>query len=230
MTHPYRVFFEHPVRGIFGPMVWGRSYANMLYLLIGFPVGLIYFVFYVTGLSLGVGLLVLGIGAAILALMVLLARPLGRFERALAIHLLGANVPPVRPEPLPDRDIGTWLKDVYTNAVTWKSLAFLLLKFPLGLASWILVIVGLSLALGLIAAPLIVGLGGEVELGFWEPTTVGEAWAVVPVGLAVFLVAIHLFNAVAWTWAQLARFMLGSRVPSSPSPSADSIQLAPVTI
>jgi hypothetical protein len=124
MTNPYEAVREHPLRAIFGPVVWGRTYARILYLIIGFPLGLLYFVLYVTGFALGLGLLVIGIGVAILAALILLARPLGRLERVLAIHLLGEDVPPVRIEPLPDREFSTWLKDVYPSAVTWKSLAW----------------------------------------------------------------------------------------------------------
>jgi hypothetical protein len=230
MTNPYATFREHPLRAIFAPVVWGRTYARILYLIIGFPLGLLYFVLYVTGFALGLGLLVLGIGVAILAALILLARPLGRLERVLAIHLLGEDVPPVRIEPLPDREFSTWLKDVYTSAVTWKSLFFLLIKFPLGLASWIVVVVGLSVSLSITAAPVVVAFGGDVEFGFWEPATVGEALILVPIGLVLVLLAIHLFNAIAWTWSKLARFMLGSRAISSPSRPAEAIHLAPAPI
>ena len=53
---PYATFSTHPLRGIFGILAWPRTYTNLVYLLIGFPLGLAYFVFYVVGGSLGIGL------------------------------------------------------------------------------------------------------------------------------------------------------------------------------
>lgn len=38
----------------FGVAVQGRTYLNMLYLLLSFPLGLSYFVILVTGLALGI--------------------------------------------------------------------------------------------------------------------------------------------------------------------------------
>ena len=62
MSNPYSTLFDRPLRGILAPVVWGRTYFNLLYLLIGFPLVPSYFVLYLIGLSIGVGLLVLGIG------------------------------------------------------------------------------------------------------------------------------------------------------------------------
>jgi hypothetical protein len=229
MTNPYERFFDRPLVGIFGPLVWWRSYTNLFYLLIGFPLGLAYFVLYVTGFSLGLGLLVLGIGALILAVMILLARPLGIFERALANRLLGAGVPPIRRQPLPDDELRTWLEDVFTSPVTWKSLVFLSLKFPLGLASWIAVVVGLSVVLAFLAAPIVFAAGGELYLGFWEPATLRESFLLIPFGLVGYILAIHLFNGLAWAWGRFARLMLGVGAPSPPAAPVPVLHPAPVS-
>ena len=41
---------------IFGPATERQTYLNLLYLLLSFPLGIAYFVFLTTGLSLGTGI------------------------------------------------------------------------------------------------------------------------------------------------------------------------------
>lgn len=219
-TSPYASFSSNPFRAIFGILTWPRTYLNLLYLMIAFPLGLAYFVFYVVGGSLGIGLAILGIGLVLLFLLVPAAWALAHFERLLANALLGANVP----EPAPTRlaEGGwPWVKSVYGNSVTWKGLAFQLLKFPLGLTSWICAVVALSIVGALIAAPLILHFGGTITISpWWIIDTPGEAWTTTAIGLASVLPALHLLNGVAYLWALLARFMLGRRQPAEPASPA----------
>ena len=219
-TSPYSSFWDHPARGIFGILAWPRTYLNLVYLLIGFPLGLGYFVFYVVGGSLGVGLAILGIGFVILFLLVLAAWALAHFERILANALLGADVP--RPAPTAVDEGGwPWVKSVLGNGVTWKGLAFQLLKFPLGLASWIVTIVVLSVVGGFIAAPIAVQFGATIQIDpWWVADTQREAWIATAVGLAALLPALHLLNGLAWLWAQFAKVMLGRREPKAPAAEA----------
>src|SRR3954468_22489681 len=74
-----------------------RSYRNLLYLLLAFPLGLTYFLFLVVGLSLGLGLTIIWVGLPVLLLVLLGSRALSALERQLAIGLLGAEVPPMAP-------------------------------------------------------------------------------------------------------------------------------------
>ena len=215
-SSPYASFASNPVRGIFGILVWPRTYLNIAYLMIGFPIGLAYFVFYVTGGALGAGLSVLGIGLVIQFLLVLAAWGLAHFERGLANTLLGANVPP--PPPTAIEEGGwPWVKSVFANPVTWKGLAFQLLKFPLGLASWIVTVVVISLVVGFVVAPIVVAVGGVIRIDpWWVADTAGEAWIATLIGLVAVIPALHLLNGVAYLWAMLARFMLGRREPREP--------------
>lgn len=64
-----------------------QSYFNIIYLLLGLPLGIAYFVFLVTGVSLGFGLLVIWVGVPILALVFLGAWAMCQFERVLTNHL-----------------------------------------------------------------------------------------------------------------------------------------------
>jgi len=219
-TSPYASFSSNPLRAIFGILVWPRTYLNVLYLMIGFPLGLAYFVFYVVGGSLGVGLAILGIGLVILFLLILAAWALAHFERLLANALLGADVPAPRPTAIAEGG-WPWVKSVLANPVTWKGLAFQLLKFPLGLASWTVAVVVIALVGGFIAAPLVVEFGGTIQIDpWWVADTPREAWIATAVGLAAVIPALHLLNGLAYLWALFARLMLGRREPQARAPEA----------
>jgi hypothetical protein len=219
-TSPYASFTSHPFRAIFGILAWPRTYLNLLYLMIAFPIGLAYFVLYVVGGSLGIGLAILGIGFVFLFLLVLAAWALAHFERVLANGLLGANVPP--PPPTAVEEGGwPWVRSVLSNPVTWKGLVFEILKFPLGLASWIVAVVVIATVGGFIAAPLIVHFGGVIRFDpLWIADTQREAWIATAIGLASVVPALHLLNGLAYLWALFARLMLGRREPRQREPGA----------
>lgn len=213
MNDPYDRFFESPLYGVFGPLVWSGTWKRVFYLLLGFPLGLAYFVFYVTGLSLGVGLFVLAVGALVLGVVVLAALPLGAGERWLANRLLDADVGPTGfTAPHAQEGIVEWLKETLSNPVTWKAHVFLLARFPLGLASWLAAVVSLSVAGAFTFAPLVLAFGGEVRIGSWAPATPIESLALTGVGLAALVASVHLLNGIAWAWGAMARRLLGRSV------------------
>src|SRR5581483_3357929 len=122
-----------------------RTYTNLLYLLLAFPLGLAYFIFLAVGLTAGFGLTIVWIGLPILALVFAGSWAFAAFERQAAILLLGADVPPMTPETLPPPSLDTrtaWQRagDFFANPVTWKGMGFLLLKLPLGLVSFAAVV------------------------------------------------------------------------------------------
>ena len=173
MESPYRS--DNPFAVVFGPLAWGRTYGRLLYMLLCLPLGIAYFTFYVTGLSLGVGLAILLAGLVILLAVALATVPLGLFERELTIHLLGEPVPSPGFRNPDGENVWEWLKDTLSNRVTWTSMLFLMIKFPLGLAAWVATIVALAVSFGVTASPVIVAFGGNVEFGFWSPATPAEA-------------------------------------------------------
>ncbi|MEE8442664.1 MAG: sensor domain-containing protein, partial [Dehalococcoidia bacterium] len=56
-------------RGFFGVVADPQSYINIFYLFLAFPLGIGYFVFLVTGISVGFGLLIIWVGVPILVLV-----------------------------------------------------------------------------------------------------------------------------------------------------------------
>jgi hypothetical protein len=194
-----------------------KTYTTLLYLLLGFPLGLVYFVIFVTGGALGVGLSIIAVGLVILFMLVLSGWALTLFERQLAIHLLGADVPPAKPEGA-SKDGWPWIKSVFGNPVTWKGILFLGLKFPLGLASWIVTIVLMATVGAFVTAPLSLSLGASINVFAWQIETYGEAAVLTLIGLLMLVPTVYLLNALGAVWARFAEVMLGGEWPE-PTPS-----------
>ncbi len=206
------------------------SYANLAFLALAFPLGLAYFIFLAVGLPLGLGLIIIWVGVPILALVFGGAWLFARFERFLAIKLLGADVPPMAPLAT-GAPIGFWaqIKAFLANPVTWKGLGYLSVKFPLGVATFVLFVTLTTVTLSFLLAPfyyawLPVSPTIDLEYWFWEIDTLGEAIALSGIGALLALFSINLFNLVALGWRELAAVSLGSRrfavVPAATAPEA----------
>ena len=108
-------------RGFFGVVARPRSYLNIVYLLLGLPLGTLYFTALVTGFSLAIGLMVLAlIGIPILIGLWYLVHGFMQLERAMAIGMVGEDVEPI--DPLPVWPGGLWghFKHFMGHASTWK--------------------------------------------------------------------------------------------------------------
>jgi two-component system, OmpR family, phosphate regulon sensor histidine kinase PhoR len=202
-----------------------RTYLRILYLLLAFPLALTYFVLIVTGISVGLGLAVIGVGLAILAVTMLGWLVFARFERELAIHLLGASIrPPSVPESKP---LPAWPRLLKTlrEPVTWKSLAYLLVEFPFSIFSFALTVALASASLAMVAVPIgyLVSLAdpsisrnASINIGvtltpdghpfgtfFLATLLIGVA------GAALLVASIAGLNGIGWLWARFAELMLG---------------------
>lgn len=208
-------FFAAPIRL--------RTYSNLLYLLLAFPLGLVYFVFLVVGLTLGYGLTIIWVGIPILALVFAGSWWMSVLERRLAIGLLGAEVPPMA-APSSAAAVGFWqrLRIFLSNPVTWKGMAFLLMKLPLGVTSFVALVATLSVSLSLLAVPFVWPFGDvtfDADFGFWQPSSFASAlfWGLV--GAIFLLLSLNLLNALAYAWRLAATSMLGSSRFVAPPPA-----------
>ena len=218
MTFPDALlyFFKAPFRL--------RTYTNLLYLALAFPLGLLYFIFLAVGIPLGLGLTLIWIGIPILALVFAGSWGLAAMERQLAIHALGAPVPPMS-QPAVEATQPVWerVKTFFSNPVTWKGMAFLLLKLPLGIVSFIAIVFLLSLSVSLLAVPFFWQWGADFEadgvillVDSW-----GEAWLFALLGLVLLFISLNLLNGLALVWRWMATFLLGSErfTHEAPPPS-----------
>lgn len=191
----------------------GQTYRNLLYLLLSFPLGLIYFILVVLGFSLGLGLSVLLVGVGIFVGTIIGVRAIAAFERELANTLLGTDI--AAPNDLRRQGPGAVeAAKAYTFASsTWRSLGFILLKFWLGVASFVLLIVFLGTAAELALLPVFPDGALNVQVFGWEVAdpfqTQTQRLLAVPLGLALALVALPILNAFARVNASAAESLLG---------------------
>ncbi|MFF9361578.1 sensor histidine kinase [Streptomyces griseoluteus] len=132
-THPtpYR---EEPARhrlpaALKAPLE-ARTWRELGYALTGLPVAVALFVWTVTMISLGAGLLVTFVGVPVLALALVGCRGFGALERARAGALLKVRV--AAPEPLNPSGPGLlpWLGAVLRSGSSWRHLVYALVHFP----------------------------------------------------------------------------------------------------
>ncbi|MGW1889302.1 sensor histidine kinase [Streptomyces sp. NPDC002004] len=149
-----------------------RTWREFGYQMLNLPVGIMMFVFSVTMLSLGAGLLVTFIGVPVLAALLVGCRGLGVMERARARALLGLEI--AEPEPVRTRKGGplAWAGAVLKSGTSWRHLLYAVVHFPwavfgfcvaltFGTYGWAL----LTYPLWRWVFPLYVGVGGLQPFG-----------------------------------------------------------------
>src|SRR5260370_4639998 len=193
-----------------------RTVLHILYLLLSFPMVVFYFVFLVTGITVGITTLIIWIGVPILMLTMVAWWYLAAFERVLAIRWLHVDI---RPMSLPSKTARPWLRrfrENLSNAMTWKSLTYLLVKFPLGILSLIVSICILTLTFGisLVLFTLALIIAPFFYLGLLltrSPNALAGLWEVFPIGfqgVGVFLILPHVLHELGYVPGAIARLML----------------------
>jgi len=209
-----------------------RTYTNALFLALAFPLGLAYFIFLVVGFALGLGLSIIWIGLPILALVFLGSWVLAAFERQMAILLLGAPIPP-RAAALPAQTplpVFRRIGEFFGSPVTWKGIAYLIVKFPLGIVSFVSLVTLTASSAAFIAAPFFWEWGqGDIDIDvpyFVLDSPLG-VWMLLPFGIAFLLLGLNLLNGLAWIWRELATGLLGSERFRPAAPAAPIAPSAP---
>lgn len=213
----------------FGVFAKGQTYLNLAYLLLAFPLGVFYFTLLITGFSLGIGLFILWIGIAILAAMFALSWLFTAFERIQAIGMLHADVPPMSRPVQPNATLWEQIKSFFANPVTWKGLVFLLLKFPIGIADFVVVVTLGCTSLAMLSAPLIYRWA---PIHFFEYTvdSLGLAVGISLLGVLLATGSLHVFNWLADLQKHLAVYMLGNNKQTANTTAVvPAAQASPVT-
>lgn len=194
-----------------------QTYLNMLYLLIAFPLGIFYFVFLITGVSLGLGLAITLIGIPLLILMTFLWYWIAIFEGKLSSSLLNINIVLEKSRAFKEKTFFKKIIKHFTEPITWKGFAYLLIKFPLGILSFVLLVTLISVSLSLIVSPLlyylthnIVNLNFIIINGVSFTTQAWHSWVLFVLGVVLLFVSLHILNALAYVSGLIAKTLLGS--------------------
>jgi hypothetical protein len=191
-------------RAALRPLTTTRGWTAVTHHLLGLPLGIAYFTWFVTGLSTGLGLAITLVGIPLLTLVLASVRPLLAAERALSNSLLGTDIPAAPLAPQGEGRLGR-LKAYWTDKPTWRGMAYLLARFPAGLLASTAVVSAYASAGYLIVAPIAAPFGG-MELGIWEPDTWYEGFALVPLGLLALVASGWISEGLAAMSRGLARW------------------------
>ena len=191
-------------RGLLRPLSTASGWMAVTHHLLGLPLGIVYFIWLVTGLSLGAGLAITLIGIPILTLVLASVRPLVAGERTLSNALLGTHIPHTALAPHGEGWFGQ-LKAYWTDAATWRGMGYLLARFPVGVLTFSVATAFYAGALFLIAAPVVAPFD-TIELGIWRPDTWYEGLALVPLGLLLLVAAGWISEGMAAMSRALARW------------------------
>lgn len=137
------------VPAFFQPLITRQAWAELGYALLALPIGIAGFVYTVTTVSLSAGLAVTFIGLPLLALTGIVSRWLGEQWRRMANAMVGWGI---RQPPRFDVNPGLfgWISAGLKDVVAWRSRAYMVLKFPLGIVSFVVATVFYSVSLGAI--------------------------------------------------------------------------------
>ncbi len=198
------------------PLVHWRSYLRAVHFLAMFPLGIGYFVFFVTAFALGGALIWTFVGPPVILLALFISLYLGDLEAWMVNVSTGEGIH--RP-PKVVEGATTLREKVWTRLIdpsTWTGVIYEVVQFPIGIAAFVIVVAGFSVTVWFIVAPLIVWL---------DPSSVGlsdgpfnltvdkwwEALPLVPLGLIAWFITIHAITVLSAVHAMWARLMLGSR-------------------
>ncbi|WP_410659014.1 sensor domain-containing protein [Amycolatopsis sp. lyj-112] len=189
--------------------------GSLVYLLMNLPMGVVAFALLVSFISLGVGTLVVWLGVAVLALVVLAVRGAARMERARVYALLDRYIDlPYLPLPAGSQSL-RW-KARLKDRSTWRDLSYFFLLFPLGIIEFVLVTAFWSTSLGLAGLPIYYRFlpNGEYRFPTWEVPwfTVDSTVSALPwaaLGVLCVALSVALTKALAGAHARLAKALLG---------------------
>jgi signal transduction histidine kinase len=137
------------MRKALATLVDRRTWAELLYALIGLPLGILGFVFVVVSLAVSVSLAITVVGILLLAVAVSAARGFGAAYRGLGRSLLMVDV---ETPPVDRRRSG--LTGYLTERNGWRAILFLLLRFPLAILDFTVAVAFWSYGVGGISYPL----------------------------------------------------------------------------
>jgi len=197
----------------FGVYADTRTYLALLYMLFALFAGIFYFVFAVTGISMSVGFAILIIGIPFFLLFIGATRGLALVEGRIVEAMLGTRMP--RRPLFPDR--GTpWLTrivDMLKDPRTWGTIVYLLLMLPLGIFYFVFAVVGLTVSLGMIVAPIVMLLW-HADLIQIHGVVETPHPALLPLmsilGIVLLTVTLHLSRGIGYLHGQVAKSLLVS--------------------
>lgn len=201
------VVADSAIDRIFGPVIQTQTWINIVYLLFSFPLGVLYFVVLWTLFSTGIALLPVFVGLFVIWAGLRVADAFAEIERWCLNNMLGAGIPARPAAPAPPPGIWKRMAAAARRPGTLLGIGYLLLRFPIGIVSFTLVMVLAPLSILLLTAPLTYSVVPMMWFGT-RIETFDEAIYLCCFGAVVGLISVHVLNSWALVCRRLGQAML----------------------
>jgi len=212
LAHPAPQTAADPARRILGVFLDPRSYGALLFMFLSLATGILYFVWAVTGLSLSIGLSILIIGFPVALLFLASVRLFSLVEGRLVESLLGVRMPRRPRFATPEGSLWARLRSWLGDRRTWTTLLYMVLKLPLGIFSFVLFTVLMSISLALLAAPITQLFVDQPLINLYRNHYLYVPLWAFPLfwlaGLLDLLLVMHLARALGRAYGAVAKAML----------------------
>jgi hypothetical protein len=213
---------------VFGVVVEGRTYSALFYLLLGFPVALVFWIALVALVATGGGLAITVVGIPLLAATMFGWCIAADLDRLLTNALLRTGIRPLpfgseRNEPWPWRRTMARVRNPYT----WRAFAYLAaVRFPMGMAGLVIISLTIGQALHLIFTPVHVAIGFDNQIGPWHLDSTADAAIATPLGLLWVIPSLHIIRWSAALCGKITTAILQSPETDTPQPLAEALDRA----
>lgn len=187
--------------------------GSLAYLMLNMPLGIATFTMVVTLLSVGVSTVIIWVGLPVLAAAVLLWRGTARLERRRVHAMLGTYIATPY-KPLPERMSAQW-RTRFSDAATWKDMAYMILLLPVGVAEFTLMVSFWSASLWFLFLPVYwAWMPADWYPVAWDNpvVSVDSTWEALPwaaLGAILLAVSIAMTRGLGALHARFARALLG---------------------
>lgn len=190
-----------------------RAWGSLLFMLIAFVTGIVYFTWAVTGLSLSVSLAIFIFGLPFAILFLLSLRGLALLEGRIVEALLGVRMPR---RPKFSYQGLKWLerlKLLVTDKNNWKMFLYMLFQLPFGTLYFIIFVTLASVSLSFMVSPILEAVFQQSVVGFVIGNVryyLSTGWypLVVILGFLMLTASMHLFKWIGQLHGKYAKMFL----------------------
>jgi uncharacterized membrane protein len=190
-----------------------RAWGALLFMLIAFVTGIVYFTWAVTGLSLSISLAIFIFGLPFAILFLLSLRGLALLEGRIVEALLGVRMPR---RPKFSYEGLKWLerlKLLVTDKYNWKMLLYMLFQLPFGTLYFSIFVTLITLSFSFMVSPILEAIAPQGVTGIIIGNTryyLSTEWSVLLVifGFLLLTASMHLFKWIGQLHGKYAKMFL----------------------
>lgn len=196
---------------IFGIYIDANTYLKLAYVILLFPLGIVYFAYIAVGalLSVGLAVTIVGIPLGILFLMSIFG--LSWFHGRMSETCLGIRMPRKKRKFITTGTAWEKMKSILSDWRLYTSACYLILMFPLGFIYFAAFVLLFSTAGALIISPIAVPLGFELSLGNLPFSTTTTTILYPVLGVLLLTLSLHAVRAVACCHGEMTKALLVKR-------------------